>query len=371
MKSLRSSLLPSIILILSLVFHSSSHAQPLSSPRVLIYCGFLVNLSCENLTSSGHSKLMTRYNAAGFPTTVSPMFASTFTADLTPYKIIIIVEPPLINTSSATYGFTATDISNLRAFLLAGGRLIFSAGSSNSAAAGNELMSALGVSLRFTGVSIDSTCSISPRLMTNITPHLLMTNIASIQAVCPSGVTVGPNGTRLAGNGIDTIVAFEPFVGAPDGAGIVGIGGGSFFNNGMFDGNSFFGIPPAPPGNIQFMDNLVGGPVCDIQMSQAVYTNGQTVTASTMRLANPGATPVSVEMKIWLTTPGAAPVPVQRVGADGSFAIQAAFNQNFGPAPLFTVTASHTRGTYAFSCRLLSPSTGYEMSADQNSFRIQ
>lgn len=111
--------------------------------------------------------------------------------------------------------------------------------------------------------------------------------------------------------------------------------------------------------------------ICDIQLSQPVYDNGNVVTATTLRLANSGTATVPVELKIWIEGPGLAPISYANVGADGSMQLPPGFNQNFGPVQLFTVTPEHPRGAYAFNCRLLDPITGASSFLDENPFTIR
>jgi hypothetical protein len=113
------------------------------------------------------------------------------------------------------------------------------------------------------------------------------------------------------------------------------------------------------------------GAICDIQLNQAIYHNGDPVTAQVWRLGNQDVSPLAVEFKVWFEVPGTAPISVLRFGADGSVSFPAGFNQNIGPATLFTVAPSTPRGTYAFSCRVVNPVTGAEFTRDLNPFEIQ
>jgi laminin B (domain IV) len=122
------------------------------------------------------------------------------------------------------------------------------------------------------------------------------------------------------------------------------------------------------------LDNVVlegSGAICDIQLNQAIYHNGDQVTAQVWRLGNQDTSPLAVEFKVWFEVPGFAPISVLRFGADGSVSFPAGLNQNLGPATLFTVAPSTPRGTYAFSCRVVNPVTGAEFTHDLNPFEIQ
>ena len=95
------------------------------------------------------------------------------------------------------------------------------------------------------------------------------------------------------------------------------------------------------------------------------------VTAQVLRLANPGPNPVPVEWKLWLIIPDGTLVPIINLGADGSLVLPPGFDQDFGPVPLFPVTANTPLGTYELNCRLLDPVTGRQLALDLNPFVIQ
>ena len=109
------------------------------------------------------------------------------------------------------------------------------------------------------------------------------------------------------------------------------------------------------------------GPICDIQMSKSNYNIGDTVTATTFRLANPSSEPVAVEWKVWLVPAALPPVSVINVGADGSVILPPGSDFDFGPLSLFP---GNVPGPYEFSCRLLDPTTGALLFEDLNPFSI-
>ena len=112
-------------------------------------------------------------------------------------------------------------------------------------------------------------------------------------------------------------------------------------------------------------------PSVDIALNQAMYTAGDTVMTTRFRLKNPGSAAVAVEVKIWRGTPNAAPTSSFNVGADGSFSLPAAFDQELGPITLFTVAANMALGNYEFSGRLLDPVTGKLYNESLNPFVIR
>jgi len=111
-------------------------------------------------------------------------------------------------------------------------------------------------------------------------------------------------------------------------------------------------------------------PQCDIQMSQATYIDGETITADVFRIANLTGAPVSTEIKIWLGVPGLPPVDVS-LGATDIFLLPDGMDIDLGPAPLLPVTAALPRGSYEFSCRYLDPITGRLLMEDRNFFDLQ
>ena len=110
--------------------------------------------------------------------------------------------------------------------------------------------------------------------------------------------------------------------------------------------------------------------VCDIQLNKTTYVTGEAVTASTLRVANTGASPMNVELKLWVGLQGLGPVSVANLGADGSVEFPAGFDQNLGPVTLFTVSSGMPQGSYEFSCRMRDPVTGALLAEDLNPFTI-
>jgi hypothetical protein len=112
-------------------------------------------------------------------------------------------------------------------------------------------------------------------------------------------------------------------------------------------------------------------PLCDIQMNQATYTDGDTITANVFRIANLTAALLALEWKVWLGVPGFPPISIFNLGADGTFVLPAGTDYDFGPVSLFSVTAALPRGSYELSCRMLDPVTGELLAEDRNFFDIQ
>jgi len=112
-------------------------------------------------------------------------------------------------------------------------------------------------------------------------------------------------------------------------------------------------------------------PVCEIELSQTTYVDGETITANVFRIANLTSAQSPSEWKVWLGVPGVPPISIINLGADGSLVLPAGFDVDFGPLPLVPVTAALPGGTYELSCRLLDPVTGGLLSEDLNNFIIR
>ncbi len=115
---------------------------------------------------------------------------------------------------------------------------------------------------------------------------------------------------------------------------------------------------------------LVDALQCEIEMSQAVYTAGDTVTAQVFSIANNGIGSASLEWKVWLGTPFGSPISIVNMGANGTFVLPQGYNLDLGPLSLFSA-AILPAGFYEFSARLLDPTTGETLCDDLNVFEIQ
>lgn len=138
-------------------------------------------------------------------------------------------------------------------------------------------------------------------------------------------------------------------------------------DDGSFDlvnGDTFYEVS-----NGQITASL--GASCEIEIFRSANLDGDTVTASVFRLANPGAEAIAVEWKSWLEGPGFDPIPLINAGADGSLVLQAGLDVDIGPVPLFTVAPATPRGRYEWNCRLIDPVTGETGSTDVNFFDIE
>lgn len=112
-------------------------------------------------------------------------------------------------------------------------------------------------------------------------------------------------------------------------------------------------------------------PACDIELSQSVYTLGETVTAQTWRISNQAGNNVAVELKAWLRSPDVPPESYFNVGATGSLVLPPGFDRDIGPRTLFTVEPDTELGAYEFNCRTMNPTTGATTTLDENLFTVQ
>jgi DNA-binding beta-propeller fold protein YncE len=168
----------------------------------------------------------------------------------------------------------------------------------------------------------------------------------------PHGLVFGPDGNLyVASQGTSSVLRYNGTTGA-------------FINAFVTSGSGGLGFPTM----LTFSPT---DPACAIEMSQATYHVGDTVTVASWRLRNPGASPVAVELKTWLGIPTIAPITIANAGADGSLTLAAGLDLELGPINLFVVSGSFPLGNYEFSCRLLHPVTGEAKSEDLNPFAIQ
>lgn len=112
-------------------------------------------------------------------------------------------------------------------------------------------------------------------------------------------------------------------------------------------------------------------PRCDIQLNQANYIDGETVTLDVFRLTNLTNAPIALEVKFWLGLPAGSSISVINQGSDGSLVTPPGWDIDLGPLPLLPVTSSLPRGNYEFSCRMLDPVTGEQLEEERDFFSIQ
>jgi hypothetical protein len=108
----------------------------------------------------------------------------------------------------------------------------------------------------------------------------------------------------------------------------------------------------------------------DIRMSRRNYLPGETVTVAEYRVSNPSGDAGTVEIKTWLSVPGADPVRIGAIGSDGMMFLPAGFDQDFGPLPLLVVAGDAPMGRCQLNARVVHPVTGQILAEDINRFTI-
>jgi Beta-propeller repeat len=110
---------------------------------------------------------------------------------------------------------------------------------------------------------------------------------------------------------------------------------------------------------------------CDVEMSQAAYVDGQTVTATSLHFGNASAGPQPAQLRLLITVPGGSPTAVISIGGDGTLYLPSDLDAQLAPVPLLPVTSGLARGDYAFGCELVDPLTGAVLASDTAPFAVQ
>lgn len=112
-------------------------------------------------------------------------------------------------------------------------------------------------------------------------------------------------------------------------------------------------------------------PECNVEASQSVYTDGETIQASTLRMGNRGPSPRAAEVKVWVSAPEGPPISVANLGPDGTFLLDGGVDNDVGPVDIVAVSASLPRGGYELGCRMLDPDTGELLDEDLEPFTLE
>ena len=126
------------------------------------------------------------------------------------------------------------------------------------------------------------------------------------------------------------------------------------------------------------LDNLhfnLFTPTCDVEVSQDVYTEGETITANVFRLVNASANRVPVEVNLWLTPAASEPSTlrkrlkkiIKRLGDS----LDPGFDKDFGPVRLAKVKEDMPIGPTEIVCRLIDPRNGGVYDVDLAPFEIE
>jgi len=112
-------------------------------------------------------------------------------------------------------------------------------------------------------------------------------------------------------------------------------------------------------------------PTCTVDLNQDVYTDGDTVVATSLRLGNPTVKAISVEARLWFDRPDEDPFPMPGILPSGAIDLPPGTDKELGPITLATVTTGLPRGRYSFDCRLVDPVTADYRALDENEFELQ
>ncbi len=140
-------------------------------------------------------------------------------------------------------------------------------------------------------------------------------------------------------------------------------------NAGEDDAPTLYMSPHEPLRKVDIVFEPVPG--CEIELSQEIYVNGDTIMADVFRLSNPTAERVALEVKVWLGRPDETVRSIVNIGAYGFFRVPAETDFDLGPLWLGRVWPHKPRGEYELSCRILEPRTGERIAEDLNEFVIE
>jgi hypothetical protein len=113
-------------------------------------------------------------------------------------------------------------------------------------------------------------------------------------------------------------------------------------------------------------------PKLDLKTSKAVYSVGDTVTASVFRVRNPEAKAVPVHLQVWLEVPTIGRVSLINIGSDGRFSLPASIDANAGPISLITISESFPpKGTWELRSQVIDSIKGNLLSECRNFFVVK
>ena len=119
--------------------------------------------------------------------------------------------------------------------------------------------------------------------------------------------------------------------------------------------------------NLQF--NLFT-PICDVELSQEIYLEGETITADVFRLANTSSGQVPVAVKAWVVAAGMAPLEVMSLRRNIN-RLEPGSDQDLGPVRLVKVKSDMPIGPGQIICRLIDPRNGGVYDVEVAPFEIQ
>ena len=229
------------------------------TPDVLIYYG---NGGFDPGTGATFNQLRAHYAAAGYLTD----YTDVFPADLSPYKLIILVAPGA-DDDGGSNNFTTAQVSAFQSFMQGGGRLVVMGDHSGSFGINtvNDLLGALGVGITQNADAVTMDGDTCPYI-TDITPDQITTGVSGLDLSATSSLNVTGSATSLvrlqagwtcgSGTGGETVIAVDQIAGAPSGPGsdVVVIGDTQGIDDFALSDPWGDGIAD----NLVFADNLVG-----------------------------------------------------------------------------------------------------------------
>ena len=111
-------------------------------------------------------------------------------------------------------------------------------------------------------------------------------------------------------------------------------------------------------------------PTCDVELSQEVYFDKETITADVFRLVNTSSRQVPVDVKAWIVAAGMAPLEVTALRRNIG-QLEPGSAQDFGPVKLAKVGANMPIGPAQVVCRLIDPKNGGVYDVEVAAFEIQ
>jgi hypothetical protein len=122
-----------------------------------------------------------------------------------------------------------------------------------------------------------------------------------------------------------------------------------------------------------FLDNLqfnLSTPTCDVELSQEIYLERQTITADVFRLANTSSSQVPVEVNAWIVTAGLEPLKVTTLQPRRMYRLEPESVEDIGPKRLARVRDLPS-GPGQIICRLIDPRNGGVYDVEVAPFEIQ
>jgi len=235
------------------------------TPHVLIYYGNGgADPGSQGSGLADFNQLKAHYDAAGYSTD----YTDVFPADLSPYKLIILVAPG-IDLDNGTHYFTAAQVSAFQSFMLSPlkGRLVVMGDHSGIFGINtvNNLLGALGVGITQNADAVTSDGDSCPYI-TDITADQITTGVSGLDLSATSSLNLTGTAKSLvrlqsgwtcgSGTGGETVIAVDQIAGAPSrpGSDVVVIGDTQGIDDYALSDPQGDGIAD----NLVFADNLVG-----------------------------------------------------------------------------------------------------------------